>query len=235
MYRNDDSRISESDYRSYSFGGLVTFFRSRASMTQEELGEYVDRRRNAIIEWEKGKRKPKKRAVVIKLAECLDLGPRDTDLLLHSAGFKPEHNRQVIALKDLQPLPNQKVMEGMAATPEVFGYLRIADETDRDKVIPLQGEWVRIGRDPAKNDILAPVTYTLVSGEHAAIYKTADGVFVADLKSTNGTYVDGFRVVEPTRLEAGQYIVLGAHTLQPRVRAYEFLSDPGPTEPRYPG
>jgi DNA-binding SARP family transcriptional activator len=46
----------------------------------------------------------------------------------------------------------------------------------------------------------------LVSRSHAAIRATAGGYVLADLQSTNGTYVDGTLLLEPLRLSGGETI-----------------------------
>ena len=49
----------------------------------------------------------------------------------------------------------------------------------------------------------------LVSARHCQLTQTADGYFLNDLGSTNGTYVDGLRINAPTRLVPGASITLG--------------------------
>ena len=49
----------------------------------------------------------------------------------------------------------------------------------------------------------------LVSARHCQLTQTADGYFLNDLGSTNGTYVNGLRINAPTRLIPGASITLG--------------------------
>ncbi len=67
----------------------------------------------------------------------------------------------------------------------------------RDNQIVQEVELVRdrmtIGRKP-HNDIVIP--HSAASGEHAALTSSIDGVFLEDLRSTNGTYVNGERIVK---------------------------------------
>jgi pSer/pThr/pTyr-binding forkhead associated (FHA) protein/uncharacterized membrane protein YhaH (DUF805 family) len=71
------------------------------------------------------------------------------------------------------PLGILEPLDGAHPEPvEIFGSLRIGRSTDNDLVL---------GQDT-------------VSGSHAEIRSTADGLEVADLDSTNGTYVNGQRV-----------------------------------------
>jgi pSer/pThr/pTyr-binding forkhead associated (FHA) protein len=53
------------------------------------------------------------------------------------------------------------------------------------------------------------VESTLVSARHCQLTQTADGYFLNDLGSTNGTYVNGLRITSPTRLIPGATITLG--------------------------
>jgi S1-C subfamily serine protease len=62
------------------------------------------------------------------------------------------------------------------------------------------------------------------SRHHARLTETAEGtVTIEDLGSTNGTFVDGTRIAEPTPLRAGQEIVIGDTRLA--------LDAPGTTQP----
>ncbi len=49
-----------------------------------------------------------------------------------------------------------------------------------------------------------------VSGRHCRFTELADGYLVEDLGSSNGTYVNGERIAEATRVSAGDRITLGA-------------------------
>ena len=48
-----------------------------------------------------------------------------------------------------------------------------------------------------------------VSGRHCRFTELADGHLVEDLGSSNGTYVNGERIAEPTRVSAGDRITHG--------------------------
>jgi len=52
-----------------------------------------------------------------------------------------------------------------------------------------------------------------VSGEHACIYREEGHFWLADLGSTNGTYIHGRAITEPHRLRDGDRIELGERTL----------------------
>lgn len=65
---------------------------------------------------------------------------------------------------------------------------------------------VRIGRGTA-NDIVLPEKE--ISREHARLYIQPGGYVIEDLGSTNGTYIDGQRLIGPHLLVSGETISLG--------------------------
>jgi ribosome-associated protein YbcJ (S4-like RNA binding protein) len=75
---------------------------------------------------------------------------------------------------------------------------------------PLRGEPLRIGRS-RDNDIR--ITQDTASGHHAQVLCASNGVFVKDLGSTNGTFVNG-RMIRQGRLEDGDVISVGKHELR---------------------
>jgi len=78
---------------------------------------------------------------------------------------------------------------------------------------PLVRDAYSLGRH-RNNDIV--ITDPKVSSFHARIDKTADGFNVVDLKSRNGTYVNGQRI-ETAALRTGDEVRLGTAKLQYRV------------------
>lgn len=67
----------------------------------------------------------------------------------------------------------------------------------------------QIGRMPA-NDLV--VNDPMVSQHHALVWADAEGVFVRDVGSRNGTRVNGKRVQAPTKITPGDRIELGPDT-----------------------
>ena len=105
---------------------------------------------------------------------------------------------------------------------------------------PLRGDPVSIGRS-RDNDIR--ITQDTASGHHAEIVCASNGVFVKDLGSTNGTFLNG-RMIRQSRLEDGDVIALGKHELRylesdegledaaaPEAEAPEAANDPPPATP----
>ena len=73
---------------------------------------------------------------------------------------------------------------------------------------PLSKERITLGRKP-ENDI--QVDNLAVSGQHAAIITILNDSFLEDLDSTNGTFVNGTKLVtgRPHPVEDGDKISLG--------------------------
>lgn len=72
-------------------------------------------------------------------------------------------------------------------------------------------ENLAIGRSQ-NNDLV--INDTFVSHEHACISKSKQTYLIADLSSTNGTLLNGQRIVEETALVDGDVIQIGAVTLK---------------------
>lgn len=78
------------------------------------------------------------------------------------------------------------------------------------KDIPLVKERTTIGRRP-QNDI--QIDNLAISGEHAVLVMVGADVFIEDLNSTNGTFVNG-NPVSKHALRNGDVIALGKYNLQ---------------------
>ena len=72
---------------------------------------------------------------------------------------------------------------------------------------PLNAAPVTVGRG-GQNDLVLDGD-EFASARHARIEVRGDGVWVQDLDSTNGTYVNGTRVAGAQRLEAGDVLRVG--------------------------
>src|SRR5512134_1423261 len=85
---------------------------------------------------------------------------------------------------------------------------------------PLAKERVTIGRS-RDSDIFLPDQW--LSRHHATIEQRGDAFWVSDLRSKNGTLLNGEPVQEARRLRPGDVITLGEHTLT-------FCAEPAPEE-----
>jgi hypothetical protein len=78
--------------------------------------------------------------------------------------------------------------------------------------ITLDSHPLTIGR-AANNDVSLP-TDEYASGRHARIEPRRDGVWVQDVGSTNGTYVNGIRLTRERRLAPGDVVRVGETDLE---------------------
>lgn len=74
----------------------------------------------------------------------------------------------------------------------------------------LEKSEVTLGRDLA-NDI--PVPDSEISRRHARFIVKVDGVYIEDLGSTNGTFLNGVRINSPKRLANGDLVTLAESTV----------------------
>ena len=81
--------------------------------------------------------------------------------------------------------------------------LKILNGSRAGDCYTLASEKMVLGRD-AQCDIVLP--RTTISRRHAQIVHDAEGYYVEDLDSLNGTYVEGTRIIEPARLRGGEHI-----------------------------
>jgi len=103
---------------------------------------------------------------------------------------------------------------------------------------------VIVGRD---EDCHMRIASSLVSRKHCTLKGSADGVWVRDLESQNGTYVNDVAITEPYLMKPGDLLRIGASLFQvPRVKPAPartgdsgglsdddistWLSDDGPTD-----
>jgi pSer/pThr/pTyr-binding forkhead associated (FHA) protein len=87
--------------------------------------------------------------------------------------------------------------------------------------IPLPMPQFLIGRDPRCN--LRPSSES-VSKLHCAVVQRKEGVFVRDLKSTNGTFVNNDRIHDEVKVKDGDLIKVGPLVLAVKIQVTE--SDP---------
>ena len=77
------------------------------------------------------------------------------------------------------------------------------------------GSHARVGR---VSDMDIFLDDTFVSARHAFFEITDDGLWVEDLRSTNGTTVNGKSIHKPTLLQAGDRVGIGDTVFQVKVR-----------------
>jgi hypothetical protein len=87
---------------------------------------------------------------------------------------------------------------------------RISGKSTKETVYMIYDD-VTIGR-AADCDIV--IDDNFVSSHHARVYPIGSHFWLEDLGSTNGTSVDGIRVVEPVRLANGDEITISENTFR---------------------
>ncbi|HEY3056943.1 MAG TPA: DUF4388 domain-containing protein [Thermoanaerobaculia bacterium] len=95
--------------------------------------------------------------------------------------------------------------------------LTISNGDAAGRVIPLTESEYNLGR---QRDNHIQITDLGVSGYHARIFRTAEGYAIEDLKSRNGTWINGGRIFHAT-LRDGDQLRIGATDLR-----YEVLFEP---------
>jgi len=114
---------------------------------------------------------------------------------------------------------------GTAGEAAGLDYLELPDGNR----LALQKDSVTLGRD-SEND------YTLsdssISRRHARLQRLPHGWLLIDLGSTNGTWVNGERVVVPLLLQDDDLVLLGEQRLIFRLASGAPRSIPGSRQPR---
>ena len=77
--------------------------------------------------------------------------------------------------------------------------------------IPLKGPSMTIGRDPQCD---VHLDNRALSRRHAQIEKRGAAIWVRDLESQNGTYVNGNRIAEPLALSGGDVVEVGRYQVR---------------------
>jgi len=90
------------------------------------------------------------------------------------------------------------------------------------RVVRIADQDIVIGRGDRANFMLNDPGLSWV---HARVFRAGDQIFVEDLGSTNGTFVRGRRVVEPTVVADADRIRLGGHTVVKLTFADELEED----------
>ena len=77
---------------------------------------------------------------------------------------------------------------------------------EQGSVVPIRGI-ITLGRKPENTIVL---TEPFVSGNHARIYAKNNNLYVEDLNSTNGVYVNNERIQEKYKLVADDEVKIGS-------------------------
>ena len=90
-------------------------------------------------------------------------------------------------------------------------FLHVISPGGKDSRFDLDAAAVTTGRS-SNNDLIL-LDDQSVSRVHARILRKTEGIYLIDEKSKHGTYVNGARISEPTKLRTGDRVVIGRTTL----------------------
>ena len=120
-------------------------------------------------------------------------------------GVKPVDIRRRTQI--LSSFPEKQT--GNVSQDNVSGKIRIIEGFQSGSEMTIGKEGLLIGRTEG-NLILSE---NIVSRKHAVLYKQNDSYFIEDLKSTNGTYINNYRITKSV-LKPGDIIKIGNTALQ---------------------
>lgn len=94
-----------------------------------------------------------------------------------------------------------------AAPPKAFATLRVvAPESRKGELVAVDGE-ITVGRGGGCALVLADDHYA--STVHARVFRRGNDLFVDDLESRNGTFVNGARISSTTKLNRNDRVQFG--------------------------
>jgi hypothetical protein len=109
---------------------------------------------------------------------------------------------------DIPPLPRPSAKLLSTGLPTLQVSVPPPGGDDHDLVLDIASGFDQIiGRDDSA-DITVPEP--TISRHHARITRDTDGVWIEDLRSTNGTYVNGRRVLDRARVRDSDEVKLGS-------------------------
>lgn len=125
-------------------------------------------------------------------------GRRVSAAELVAAGETPSNLPNLIRGGQASRVPTQiKITTGRAA--------------GNSAALPALGDEIILGRAA---DCELDVDDDYASSRHAKIWRDEEGFVVEDLQSTNGTYVNGHQISDPTRISPGDVVRVGRSQMQ---------------------
>jgi pilus assembly protein CpaF len=87
----------------------------------------------------------------------------------------------------------------------------IQNKDGKIKRLDVEKDEIAIGRLSSANDVVLPEG--IVSKRHARMYVKDEQYYIEDLKSTCGTFVNGFRIEQPRPLDVGDKLYIGDYVV----------------------
>ncbi len=106
---------------------------------------------------------------------------------------------------------------------QAYAYLMSHDEQGEAQVFPLHTLELQIGRSASSCALTVPRGHGRVSRVHAQIHRYGDQIWLRDLQSTYGTYLNSVRVGQAMLIESGDLITLGGAVPGPGIYACTFM------------
>lgn len=94
---------------------------------------------------------------------------------------------------------------------DTAGRLVVVEGTLRGTSLPLGSSAILIGRSPSCTLVIDDIA---LSSRHARLFPQFGGWVIEDLGSTNGTFVAGQRITEPTAVPLGAQVRVGTNVLE---------------------
>ncbi len=132
--------------------------------------------------------------------QALDPRPNQSSLPSSSKPASPAENPSPES--EVRPAVSSAIRDVVGRTP-VAPTLSILRGLKAGRIYELLGESISIGRN-SHSDLVLPDE--VVSRDHAMLRAREDGFYIEDLRSRNGTFVNGKRIDQPTKLKNGDYI-----------------------------
>jgi EAL domain-containing protein (putative c-di-GMP-specific phosphodiesterase class I) len=116
--------------------------------------------------------------------------------------------------------PNASSTSGSAATTSIWFLTGQSDTSEQVRLIPVKAAPFYVGR---RSDSALCLRHSCVSKKHAELSVNNEELWVRDLNSTNGTYVNGERLTSAARLHPGDIVQFA--TMAFRVSRTEHIGD----------
>ena len=113
-------------------------------------------------------------------------------------------------------------------TSSAYAYLALIEDGKVIHTFHLERDSILVGRGSPTLSISN--RYSNVSREHTLLTRSLEGVFIKDLDSKYGTYINGKRLYNEKRLTHGQRITLGGSKASNSICLFEFSLEQ-PTSP----
>ncbi|NTV65937.1 MAG: FHA domain-containing protein, partial [Oscillochloris sp.] len=114
-------------------------------------------------------------------------------------------------------------VQALMPSGQAYAYLIIRAEQQEPQIFSLHTLDFQVGRSASNCALTVPRGYGKVSRVHAQFNRYSDDIWLQDLHSSHGTYVNGVRVGQAVILKPGDQITLGGPRPEPGVYTCEFV------------